>query len=200
MLKIFGCDVSKISDSDFVKLYKSLCAGRKEKADRIKDLQAKRLSICAGALMQYSLLKVTGIPHTLLRYKTDGNGKPYVENVNVHFSIAHSYNLVLCAVSDTPVGIDAEKIRQVNTDIAKKYFAQKEREYVLENKNKDTIRFFEIWTKKEAYVKMLGTGISDFLTFDSLNKKISTKKYGEYMISVTSEKFPEIEYVKKLHS
>lgn len=200
MLKIFGCDVSKISDSDFVILYKSLCNERKEKADRIKDVKAKKLSICAGALMQYSLSKVTGVPSAMLRYKTDENGKPYVENIKVHFNLAHSYNLVLCAVSDNPIGIDTERIRQVNTDIAKKYFTKREMEYVLENKIQEVNRFFEVWTKKEAYVKMLGTGISDFLTFDSLSKKISTKRYGGYIISVTSEKFPEIEYVKKLHS
>lgn len=200
MVRIFGCDVSKMADNDFLMLYKSLCSGRKEKADRIKDMKAKKLSICAGALMQNSLSKVTGIPSAMLRYKTDDNGKPYAENIKVHFNLAHSYNLVLCAVSDNPIGIDTERIRQINTDIAKKYFTKREQEYVLENRINAVTRFFEIWTRKEAYVKMLGTGISDFLTFDSLNKKISTKKNGDYIISVTSEKFPEIEYVKKLHS
>ncbi len=200
MVKVFGCDVTKISDVDIAKSYKTLCSERKEKANRIKDVKAKKLSICAGALMQYSLSKITGLPREMIRYKTYDNGKPYAENINLHFSLAHSSNLVICAVSDSPIGVDAEKIRHVNTDIARKYFTQKERGYVLENKSKAISRFFEVWTRKEAYVKMLGTGITDFLTFDSLNETISTKKIGDYIISLTCEKFPEIEYVKKLHS
>ena len=196
MIKIFGFDISKLSDNDFMKLYKNLNPIRKERADHIKDPKAKRLSIAAGALLQYAVSKASGLPVQMIKLDETENGKPYAKNVKIHFNLTHTENLVLCAVSDNAVGIDAEKKRFVNVGVAQKYFTQKEREYISENKLKEVTRFFEIWTKKEAYVKMLGTGVRDFLSFDSTEEKISTVKQGDYIISVTSEKFPEIEYVK----
>ena len=49
------------------------------------------------------------------------NGKPYIENGNVHFSLAHSNGLCAVAVADFPVGIDCEKLKPRDIEEIKKF-------------------------------------------------------------------------------
>ena len=43
------------------------------------------------------------------------DGKPYFENLPVHFNISHSYPYVVCAICDCAVGIDIEKVHQTQS-------------------------------------------------------------------------------------
>ncbi len=77
------------------------------------------------------------------------------------FNISHSRDRLLIAVtSGRAIGIDIEFRRSgINMNaIADRWFSPKERAFfqTLENPEKG---FFDIWAKKEAYVKALGTGI-----------------------------------------
>ena len=75
------------------------------------------------------------------------NGKPCVDNIN--YNISHSGNIVICAVSEQPVGCDVELVRKVNKNVADKYFSEQEKK----------MDFFRVWTAKESYLKMTGEGI-----------------------------------------
>lgn len=198
MIKIYGFDITKRPDDFFEKLYNSLDAERQKKADKIKNKNAKKLSIVSYMLSKYALFSVSGVPFDEIQIKTDENGKPYAKNADFYFNVTHTGNIVLCAVSDAPVGIDAEFLRSVDLKIADKYFSNYERDYVFKHKFGQKVRFFKIWTKKEAYVKMLGTGLKDIKTFDSQYKVIKTRRYKNCVISVTNKDFPRIIKVKKL--
>ena len=93
-------------------------------------------------------------------------GKPYVEDSNVFFSISHTEDTLVVAVTDKGnIGIDIEpaaRKRDVHFDrVAKRIFTEKEIEYAT-----DLARFTEVWTRKEACVKCIGTGIAmDFKNF-----------------------------------
>ena len=98
-------------------------------------------------------------------------GKPSVENIN--YNVSHSGNLVICAVSDRPVGCDVELVRAVKQNVADKYFSESEK----------AMPFFKIWTAKESYLKMTGEGIADDLknieiVFDENNQKMFIKRNG----------------------
>lgn len=127
------------------------------------------------------------------KIKKGEHGKPYFEKSGICFNISHTNGLQVIAISDSEVGVDVEKIKSVNLKIASR-FTKEEHDYVT-----DLWRFFEVWTKKEAYLKYKGTGISgglkSFNVFD-VTPEIMTFKYGEYVISVCSEKKFEIEVVK----
>ena len=60
-----------------------------------------------------------------------------------------------CAFSDKEIGIDIEKIREINPKAASKFACHDEEKYISTHKN----GFFEIWTLKEAYFKCIGTGL-----------------------------------------
>lgn len=101
-----------------------------------------------------------------MKIKKTATGKPYFDNIAVEFSVSHTGQLWMCAMSEQKVGIDVQIVK--NTDyekIAKRYFSKEEQHYCelwgVEG-------FFRIWVRKEAAVKYLGTtlgqGISGYET------------------------------------
>jgi len=91
-------------------------------------------------------------------------GKPYFDRSDLHFSITHTKSRVFCALSDVPVGIDAEdKTRSVSPSLAQKILspmelAQYEALSPLE-RNDALLRF---WVLKEAEVKCSGLGLRGY--------------------------------------
>lgn len=185
MLKLYHCDISRMSDEDFLKAYIKSEETRRAKADKLRKKPAKKLSIAAGELVRQAIAKEFNIDPCEIRFRIDKNGKPYTESAPVHFSISHSKNIAVCAISDKPVGIDIEFIRDVNLNIAKRQFAPDEARYVFEKWDLSKRRFFEVWTRKEAYVKLLGKGITYFPKFTVMgNNKIETHIRDKYIVSI----------------
>lgn len=185
MLKLFYCDVTEMSEAEFQRLYYKSDERRKAKVDRLRKRPAKRLSVAAGELMRNAIAKEFNINAQDLRFRTGKNGKPYVENVKIQFSVSHSGNIAVCALSDKQVGIDVEQIRDANVNVARRMFTTDEQTYVFEKWNMVKQRFFEIWTRKEAYVKMLGKGVAYFPEFSVMgNKNIKTHIREKYIVSV----------------
>lgn len=189
MLKLYHCDISKMSDEDFLKLYIKSEPARRAKADKLRKTPAKKLSIAAGELVRSAIAKEFDINPEDIRFRVDRNGKPYTESAKIEFSISHSKNIAVCAISDKPVGIDIEHVRDVNLNIAKRQFAPDEARYVFEKWDLSKQRFFEIWTRKEAYVKLRGKGVSYFPKFSVMgDNSIETHIRGKYIVSVAKSR------------
>lgn len=103
-----------------------------------------------------------------LRFSRNAHGKPFLENGGLEFNVSHSRDRLLIAVTaGRAVGVDIEFRREgLNMQsIAKRWFAPEEQEF-FRNASGPAEVFFEIWAKKEAYVKALGVGIyKDLNTF-----------------------------------
>ena len=92
-------------------------------------------------------------------------GRPYLEGgSSFDFSISHTGNLWLCAVSDQQTGLDVEAAdRQIHNmkAISRRFFSPEEQ--VPENNDcrpdASDRAFLELWTRKEAFIKFLGEGI-----------------------------------------
>ena len=93
--------------------------------------------------------------------------------------------MVAVCKSENPVGIDIEKIDGTRNfeKIANRYFHGKEKEFFNENPTADA--FYEIWTKKEAYIKCHGLTLKELKNTNASH--IHTFQKGEYIISVCSE-------------
>ena len=80
------------------------------------------------------------------------------------FNVSHSEDRIAIALGfGAPVGIDVERIRDGPQwpELARNYFAFQESEYIESLPPAERSRaFFEIWTRKEAYVKARGQGLS----------------------------------------
>lgn len=91
------------------------------------------------------------------------NGKPELKAGELHFNLAHSGELALVAVtSGCPVGVDVEHVRPVRQrdELAHRYFTPAEIDAILAL---DELRrgeaFLNCWTRKEAVLKSIGTGL-----------------------------------------
>ena len=131
-----------------------------------KNLNKNEISHFAKTLVKQKAAKILHSTPEKLEFKTSENGKPYIENYSdFNFNISHTSGAIAIAISDSPVGIDIEKIRKADFRVAKRFFTEKENEYI-KAQNSDT-RFFEIWTAKEAYFKCIGTGITNPKSIDT---------------------------------
>jgi len=125
-----------------------------------KPKDAESFILCRG-LLRRVLGEVLETDPSALSFSRNGHGKPFLENTKLEFNVSHSRDRLLIAVtSGRPVGVDIEFRRgSINMDaIAERWFAPAEREFFQTLENQE-VGFFDIWAKKEAYVKALGIGI-----------------------------------------
>lgn len=93
----------------------------------------------------------------------NSNDKPYFKDYpDIRFSISHSGDLVVLAMSDKEVGIDIEKIKdRPYEQVAARTFSEGERREVTDLKS-----FLAVWTKKEAYLKFTSEGLGGMQAAD----------------------------------
>ena len=106
------------------------------------------------------------------------NGKPYLENSPLFFSVSHTADTIFIAVARENVGIDAEKInRDVHLETIIKKFKNEERAEIRSKED-----FLRHWIAKESAVKWLGGTLArDLYKLDYLDGKM---RYGEIEMPV----------------
>lgn len=172
-MKWYYCNINEISDPERERAYLSMPPAKRARVDRLKNEDARVRSVCAHFAAMRLVTETLGIADPVISARE--SDAPFIENSTAFISIAHSDKYVACAVSDVPVGIDIEKIRDVSPALCARVCVDEELEYIA--KGDTATRFFEIWTGKEAYFKMLGTGITDLKSVNvlALRRRIFTK-------------------------
>jgi 4'-phosphopantetheinyl transferase len=118
--------------------------------------------------LRHVLARYLQAPPERLQFAYGPQGKPRlaetVEGRGLCFNVSHSHGIALAAVAgDRLVGVDVEKLR---TDkdlggLAKRYFSANENEALAQVRATQRGRaFFLAWTRKEAFIKALGSGMS----------------------------------------
>lgn len=97
--------------------------------------------------------------------KRTNNGKPYFDNIaDVHFSVSHTGQMWVCLMADFEVGIDIQEMRKVKVkEITDKYFGPEEEHYVALWGDDG---FMDLWVRKEALVKYLGSTLAKCLRYE----------------------------------
>lgn len=120
-----------------------------------------------GALRQI-LSSYVGEAPEKIQFEITETGKPL--HPKIFFSLSHSKNLAMIAVSDTgAVGIDIEYLRRVPSSllISRRFFAPAEHDYLARLAPALQERaFFELWTAKEAITKAKGRCLRDELSLE----------------------------------
>ena len=89
-------------------------------------------------------------------------GKPYFPASKWHFSISHTKRHVFCALSDRPIGIDAEEIdRTIDLRLADKILSPEERAQYDAAQDK-RLALLTFWVLKEAAAKCSGEGLRGY--------------------------------------
>ena len=162
------CNIRAFSDAQFEEMYRLAAPERREKADRFKFADDRARCLCADYLARHMLAKAAGITPAEICFSLGHKDKPRA-NVPLHFNLSHSGDLVLCAVSKSPIGVDIEQIKPFRAGMVDRFFNEVEAGYVWGDSPAPEgnvtapemcRRFYRVWTAKEAYTKMTGTGIS----------------------------------------
>ena len=100
-----------------------------------------------------------------LRFVYGAYGKPSLASEpTVRFNMSHSHEVALLAVArEAEVGVDVEHVRAdfATEDIARRYFSRAEvYAFNLLSRDEQVAAFFRCWTRKEAYIKAIGKGLS----------------------------------------
>lgn len=85
-------------------------------------------------------------------------GKPTFREGSARFSISHTKGASFCALCDSEIGLDVERMRSVSATMAQKVLSREEWELYSSAEN-PTVEFLRFWTLKEAYFKFTGEGI-----------------------------------------
>lgn len=101
-------------------------------------------------LLRYAAKMEYGIDTSELEEKKTPRGKPYFEGAPFCFNLSHSGDYVVCALSNTQVGVDIEKILPVSLKVMRRFFSAT----VLSPTEQ-----MRLWTHYESYGKMTGQGI-----------------------------------------
>jgi 4'-phosphopantetheinyl transferase len=129
----------------------------------LQDRDRRRWTIARGMLRRI-LSRYTRVAPRELSFEIDANGKPSLRGTGVSFNLSHSGDMCLVAVAGgRPVGIDVEQIRaEIDPlKIAGRYFSAREHASLTAlSPALLPAAFFACWTRKEAVVKALGTGLS----------------------------------------
>jgi len=156
-------NINDISEDEYFRALSLMSDERKLSVAKKKNQSDRNLSIAGEMLARECIAEITKQPEEKITFLRGEHGKPYVTSPDTHFNVSHSEEYAVCAAGANPIGIDVEKIRPVNTHIAKKCCTEKEANYVFEKENDDSEtyrRLISIWTLKEAYFKCIGIGIS----------------------------------------
>lgn len=175
-MKWLICRTTDFTQAQYDAVYKALSPSRRAHIDTFRHEGARRQSL-AGELALRRLLAREGIDATVERL---ASGQPVLKNSDLYVSISHCQELVACAISHAPIGIDAEQIRPVKPGMPERVCTAEELAWMQDSQE----RFFEIWTAKEAYFKMLGTGITDLRSVNILTLPRQVLRDGDYLIQI----------------
>lgn len=158
-MKEYFCDIATVCEEDFEILFQEMSPQRQDKCNRMIKELAKKQCIAADHITRVALSETLNCSAKDIDIKLSPSGKPYLEGNPVYFSVSHSENLVACVVSNRPVGIDVEFIRPIPPSIQERICTEAELKHLRSFKNEEerNLRFFTLWTRKEALFKRNGT-------------------------------------------
>ena len=139
----------------------SLPAYRRDAIARFALEKDKKLSVGAGLLLQKACADAGAEGEDRAVDFLPG-GKPVLHNrPDVHFSLSHSGEIAVCAISESNVGCDIESVGKFRELLAKKICSPAELEYLYSlDENERAGGFTRLWTLKESYMKFTGDGLS----------------------------------------
>jgi len=150
------------------RLQRNLSEEELERAERFHFQRHRSHFIAARGLLRVILGRYLKTEPRRLRFQYGPKGKPELAGDTsrraLRFNVSHSHGLALYAVThDREIGIDVERIRPdvASEKIAERFFSPREaatlRELPAEVRQQ---AFYTCWTRKEAYLKAIGEGIT----------------------------------------
>lgn len=143
-----------------------LSVQRKDRMNLLHSEKERQRFKTAESITQREIEKFFNIKNAIICGKV--GEKPYIKNYDdCSFSRSYCDDCFCLALENaSEIGLDCEKIKPCDMTIAKYFFTPNECDYIDKAEDKD-FAFTLIWTRKESYIKMLGTGLNE--SFDKID-------------------------------
>ncbi len=186
-MKVYFCDITKLTQEALQQGYLMLDSVKKAKADRCSNEKTKKMMIASDLLTRKMIAEYLKIEPKDIKFAHSSHGKPILPGGDAHFNVSHSGNYWVGCIDNSPCGVDIEIIRDINLKTAKRFCNHEELKYI-ENSSNSTLAFLYIWTRKEAYFKSIGCGIATVLSAVDVLKEegLSTVCESDYILSLYS--------------
>ena len=145
--------------------YKLLSSEEQERARRFLVERARNEFVLTRGTLRSLLGRYLGSTPQEVRFRYAVRGKPALEDGSaLSFNVSHTDGLALMAfVKRRAIGVDVENLdRNIESErLAERFFSERERQ-ALRPLRGDELQaaFFRCWTRKEAYIKAKGEGLS----------------------------------------
>lgn len=149
-------------------LWQTLSIDERQRATRFHFERDRRRFIVGRGLLRAILARYAHIEAGQVRFAYGLRGKPALAGAcggdMLKFNVSHSNGHILCAITNRrEIGVDIEHVHVVSEAdaIAERFFAPSENELFRQlPANQKQVAFFNCWTRKEAYIKATGDGLS----------------------------------------
>lgn len=164
--------MEECTEAEVERLLPLVSVQRREQALKFRHLFGR-----FACLKTYEMLmQMTGL--VFFDFSFSEKGKPFLrEHPDLHFNISHCKNGLAVAVSKEPVGIDIEAFRSAD-DALLEYCMNPEEATAVRQSADPAQAFSSLWTRKEAVLKLRGTGITD-----DLHQVLSGKEQTETFVN-----------------
>lgn len=171
-----------------------LSAYRREKADRCRQPDDRARCLCAGWALDQALMRV-GLREQSVAIAEGEGGKPFLsEYPQWHFSLSHSGEWAICALSNTPIGVDVEQWQERDyLRLAQRCFSCEETAALQQASSGCRQElFFRFWTRKESLLKVTGTGLGGLTSVNENGYRFKEYPLKGYSLTVcTAGEFPD---------
>lgn len=180
---------NELSTAEDTHMYDLLSEKERESLDKIRDTSRRQLKLHTHARLRQKAARRLNIRPEELVWQTEEHGKPFFSPQNgLYFSLSYTKDASVLILSDHPVGIDIEKIRSHRMRFSKNLGTPHELS-LLRAAPDDLLLFYTFWTRKEAWLKLTGSGLTvPLTTFDVWEEpaasRLFTWQQDDYCISV----------------
>ncbi|PHV70433.1 hypothetical protein CS063_10070 [Sporanaerobium hydrogeniformans] len=173
-MEIYGIYLSFHKADEIIEKYKEqLMPAKRKRLVRLRKKEDQLRLLAGDLLMQYGLYQEFGLEPKQLEIVYNTYGKPYISGYKYcYFNISHSHEWVVCAIDKSEMGIDIEKVEEIDLDMIKIICNQEEYKIFYSKRISNyQAKLYEMWTIKESYTKGLGRGLSIPFSQININEK-----------------------------
>ena len=184
-MKVFICDISKVSDASLDKAVVFLSASEKERLSNMISVKRQREFIAGHYLLRRLLSRYYNKPIEQIEIQTLQSGALKPADAELGFvSLSHSFDYVAIALCEFPVGLDMEKMRSKDNfnEILEQIDSVKPARDLIKQGYSAEESFFRLWTKREALYKLN----SVFAVSDKTEVFSYFHKNADFMLCVAS--------------
>ena len=148
-----------VSEGTISELLPLVSDQRREEALKYKHLFGQ-FACLKSYVMLRELLEQQGLSHPFI-FVHNEHGKPFLkDHPEVHFNLSHCPGAALCVVAPAPVGCDIEAVpRRLDMELCAHVCSDAEISAILAHPA-PALAFIRLWTRKEAFLKYTGEGLS----------------------------------------